>query len=464
MKINKLVAITLACTVLLLIRFALPDIDGLSVQAKSTLAIAAFSIIIWISAALEDVISGFVVLLLLCLFHATTVQGALIGYANSALWLIVVGFIMATSMDKSGLSKRIALILLNYSGGKVLRIYWSIAAVMLVLTFLVPSITARVLLMLPIVMGIAKAFNCKPNESNAIKAMLLIVSICGTMMSMAVITAHAANPITAGLIEKNLDISISWTLWFQVAGLPALSLAIISIVLISLMWRPESLNAHDAKTYIQQEIQTLGKLTAKEIYTLIIFSLTLLLWATDAIHNTPILIVGLASSIALLWPHCGAITWKEAQSHIPWSIFILYGAGLSMGMALVNTGAAKWIASLAFSPLAGLSIEWQLVAIIWFITALQLIFTGGGPKTTALMPIVITFAMHNHTNSLIFSIIIGMNMLHQYILPVNNMPNMIILGSGYIKSREMIITGLIMSFVSASFMNVMVFTYWQWFL
>ena len=156
MKINKLVAITLACTVLLLIRFALPDIDGLSVQAKSTLAIAAFSIIIWISAALEDVISGFVVLLLLCLFHATTVQGALIGYANSALWLIVVGFIMATSMDKSGLSKRIALILLNYSGGKVLRIYWSIAAVMLVLTFLVPSITARVLLMLPIVWELQK--------------------------------------------------------------------------------------------------------------------------------------------------------------------------------------------------------------------------------------------------------------------------------------------------------------------
>ncbi|MBX4132108.1 DASS family sodium-coupled anion symporter [Frischella sp. Ac48] len=464
MKLNNLLSILIAFIVLFSIRFALPEIDGLSNEAKSTLAIAAFSIIIWLTAALEDVISGFMVLLLLCLLHATTIQGALIGYSNSALWLIVIGFIMATSMDKSGLSKRIALILLNYSDGKVIRICWSVAAVMLILTFLVPSITARVLLMLPIVMGIASAFNCKPGKSNAIKAILLIVSISGTMMSMAVITAHAANPITAGLIEKNLDITISWTLWFKVAGLPSLALSIISIMLITMIWRPESLNSQNAKTYIEHEIQALGKLTRKELYTLIVFVLTLVLWATDSLHNTPILVVGLASSIALLWPTIGAITWKQAQSHIPWSVFILYGAGLSMGMALVNTGAAKWIAAMAFSPLADLTIEWQLVAIIWFITVLQLIFTGGGPKTTALMPIVITFAMHNYTNSLIFSMIIGINMLHQYILPVNNMPNMIILGSGYIKPREMIITGIIMSIVSAIFMSIMVFTYWQWLL
>lgn len=464
MKLNNLLAITTATIVLILIRFALPDIDGLSDQAKSTLAIAAFSIIIWISGALEDVLSGFVVLFLLCVFHATSLQGALVGYANSALWLIVIGFIMATSMDKSGLSKRIALILLNYSAGKVIRIYWSIAAVMLILTFLVPSITARVLLMLPIVMGIASAFNCKPGKSNAIKGMLFIVSISGTMMSMAVITAHAANPITAGLIEKNLNVVISWTLWFKVAGLPALSLAVISIGLICLIWRPETLNAQNAKMYIQQEIKTLGKLSRQEIYTLIIFVLTLLLWATDSIHKTPILVVGLASSIALLWPNVGPISWKQAQTQIPWSVFILYGAGLSMGMALVNSGAAKWIASMAFSPLTSLSIEWQLVSIIWFITLLQLIFTGGGPKTTALMPIVITFAMHNHTNSLVFSLIIGINMLHQYILPVNNMPNMIVMGSGYIKPREIVVTGVIMSLIAASFMSLMVFTYWQWIL
>jgi di/tricarboxylate transporter len=61
-----------------------------------------------------------------------------------------------------------------------------------------------------------------------------------------------------------------------------------------------------------------------------------------------------------------------------------------------------------------------------------------------------------------FALILGMNMVHQYLLPVTNMPNAVAIGSGHITSREMMRTGAVMSLLSACFMTVMALTYWSW--
>jgi len=141
---------------------------------------------------------------------------------------------------------------------------------------------------------------------------------------------------------------------------------------------------------------------------------------------------------------------------------VLYGSGLSMGAALASSGAAKWMAGTLLGPLVHLPHVAQLIIIIWLITALQVFFTGGGPKTTALTPIVIAHAVAIGADPLAFALVIGINMPHQYLLPVTNMPNAVAMGSGHITSREMLKTGAVMSVVSAVFMTVMALTYWTW--
>lgn len=462
MKNRQLVSLVIAALCFIWLTWFSPEIAGLTAKGKAALGVALFAIIIWMTEALEDALSGIVVIFLLSIANVTTVSGALSGYSNSALWLLIIGFIMAACMEKSGFSRRIALVLVNLTGGSVRCIYWAIALVMLVLTFLVPSITARVLLMLPIILGIGQALECQKGRSNAIKAMLLIVAMSGTMMSIGILTAHAANPITVGLIESATGVSISWSQWFTVAAPPAFALSILSILVISMMWKPEITDTEHAKNYIKSELDALGKLSRSEKYTMSIFTLTLLLWATDSMHGTHVLIVGLFSVICLLWPGKGPLSWKDAQKKIPWSVFILYGAGLSMGAALVSSGAAGWLAETVLSPLAGYSKAAQIVIIIWIITALQLFFTGGGPKTTALTPIIIAFAISTGHDPAMFALIIGLNMVHQYLLPVSNMPNIVIMGTGHLTSAELIKTGAVMSLLAASFMSVMVYTYWTW--
>jgi di/tricarboxylate transporter len=179
-------------------------------------------------------------------------------------------------------------------------------------------------------------------------------------------------------------------------------------------------------------------------------------------HKINVVIVGMLSIILLLWPAIGIMNWREASTEVRWNAFSLYGSGLSMGAALVSSGVAKWIAGTMLGPIATMSHSMQMILLIWIATALQIFFTGGGPKTTALTPIIIAHAVAINADPMVFALILGMNMQHQYLLPVSNMPNAVAMGTGHITANELMKTGAVMSIFAAAFMSIVVLTYWNW--
>jgi di/tricarboxylate transporter len=135
----------------------------------------------------------------------------------------------------------------------------------------------------------------------------------------------------------------------------------------------------------------------------------------------------------------------------------------------VSSGAASWLASTFFSPLAELDIKLQVVIFIWILLCLQVLFTGGGPKTTALTPVIIAHTLtvaalpqFAGMNVAPFVVLVGMNVVHQYLLPVSNLPNIIGLATEEITANELIKVGAVMSIFGATFMSIMVYTYWSW--
>ncbi len=444
------------------INWFMPELAGLTAPGRASLAVAVFAIIIWVTQALDDAFSGLLIIFLLAAMKAVTLAGAFSGYSNTALWLIVIGFIMAGCMEKSGLSRRVALLLVSSAGGSTVRVYWAVALVMALLTFFVPSITARTLLMLPIILGIGQAFRAQEGKSNIVKALVFIVAMSGTMMSIGVLTAHVGNPVTVGLIQAATKQSVSWSEWFLIGGPPAFLLAFLSVFILQWMWPPEIKELGEGESFVKEELAKMGPLSLMEKYTLAVFLITLALWATDSMHKINVVIVGILSVLLLLWPKVGVMNWKEAQQKVPWNVFILYGAGLSMGLSLVSSGAAKWLAGVALGPIADLSQTVQMIGLIWLVTALQVFFTGGGPKTTALTPVVIAHAAAIGADPMVFALVLGMNMQHQYLLPVSNMPNAVAMGTGHITAAELMKTGAVMSIFAALFMSAMVVTYWTW--
>lgn len=458
---KRWLSILLAFALLFGVGFLWNPPDGLSAEGQRALGIALFAIVVWFTQAMSDAVSGIFIVFLLAVTGATSLSGSLAGYANTSLWLIVIGFVMAAAMEMTGLSRRIALHMLRAVGGRSLATYWAVFAVMVVLTFLVPSITARTLLMLPILLGIGEAFGAK-EDSKLMRGLLFIVAIAGTALSIGVLTAHVGNPTTAAFIEEATGQYVGWATWFKYGFPPALILGILFVFLIIWMWKPEHEDLGGGISYLDQEIQKLGPISRDEIYVLIVFLATVILWATDTWHGIKAVVVGFGTMAALLFPGVGPITWKEAQNRVPWNVFILYGAGLSMGSALASSGAAAWLASVGLSPIAHLPLNVQAVCLIWLVTALQVFFTGGGPKTTALTPVIIAHAQAIGVNPFYLALPLGLNMHHQYMLPVSNMPNAVITGTPYVPMKDLLKTGVVASIVGCIFFSIVVFTYWTW--
>ncbi|WP_294874934.1 MULTISPECIES: DASS family sodium-coupled anion symporter [unclassified Sulfurospirillum] len=460
----------IALVAMLSMIYLTPEIEGLSAKGKVALGVGIFAIISWITQALDDAQSGFLIIAFLVLFGAGKIGEALVGYSSTGVWIVMLGMVMAACMGDSGLSKRLALIIVSKIGKSAINLYWAISLVTLIMTFFIPSLAAKTLLVLPIITSMGLAFGAEKGKSTLVKGLIYIVTVAGTMYCMGIMTSHAANPISVSLLKNATGVEVSWMEWFKIGMPPAILMGLIATYIIIKMFPPDIEDISAGRVVMNQQLTDMGKMSSKEIYAFVIFIATLLLWATDKLHGLNTTLVAMLAVAAMIAPvPTQVMTWKEAEKKVPWNVFIVYGAGLSMGSLLVKTGAAKWLASTFFHPLLTLDVRLQVVIFIWLMLALQVLFTGAGPKTTALTPVVIAHAVavaalpaNASMQVTAFVLLVAMNMLHQYLLPVSNLPNIISLATEEITSSELIKVGAIMSLFGAVFSTIMVYTYWSW--
>lgn len=148
---KKIIFIVLALIAMLSMIYLTPEMAGLNFKAKVALGVGIFAIIVWITQALDDAQSGFLIITFLVLFGAGKMSEALIGYSSTGVWIVVLGMIMAACMGDTGLSKRLALIIVSKIGKSAINLYWAISLVTLLMTFFIPSLAAKTLLVIPII-------------------------------------------------------------------------------------------------------------------------------------------------------------------------------------------------------------------------------------------------------------------------------------------------------------------------
>ena len=89
------------------------------------------------------------------------------------------------------------------------------------MAFLVPSTTARVACLVPIMLGIIAAFGV--NKKGAFAGMLMITTVqTASIWNVGIKTAAAQNMVAVGFIEKTLQKTITWLEWF-IAARPSAS-------------------------------------------------------------------------------------------------------------------------------------------------------------------------------------------------------------------------------------------------
>jgi anion transporter len=466
----------------LFVLIALPTPADLPVAGHRMLAILVFSVIVWMTDCISYPASAAVIMalmsLLLGISPSLTKPGTLIGttsaltmalngFSNTALALVGGALFLAAAMMQTGLDKRIALFVLSKIGAKTNRVLAGVILVGFTLSFFVPSTTARVSCMVPIVMGIIMAFGVDLKSKFA-GVMMIAVAQADSIWNVGIKTAAAQNMIALGFIEKQLGKYVSWMDWFVAAAPFAIIMSIVLYYVLLKIMPPETNEVPGGKEAIARSIKELGPMKTNEKKLLTISVILLCFWATEKIlHPFDTSTTTIAAIAIMLLPGIGIMTWQEAQARISWGTLILFGVGISLGSAILSTKAAAWAAKVLVSTfgLTTMPALGVLAVLAAFLIIIHLGFASATALAAAMIPIIISILQGVQTpgiNAVGLTIILQYVISFGFILPVNAPQNMVAYGTGTFEVKDFIKTGIPLTIIAYLLVMLLGATYWKW--
>jgi sodium-dependent dicarboxylate transporter 2/3/5 len=459
-----------------------PTPSGLPVAGHRALAILAFAVIIWMSEALDYAVSAVVIAALMAfllglapdvanpkvLIGTSRALGiAFSGFANTALALVAAALFLAAAMSITGLDRRIALSILSRAGTDTRSVVIGSMIVGIVLAFMVPSTTARVSCLVPIMLGIIAAFGV--SKSSAFAGMLMITTAqTASIWNVGIKTAAAQNMVAIGFIEKQLGKSITWLDWLIAAAPFAILMTVALYFVMMWMLPPDTREIPGGREAVKKSLADLGPMKAAEIKLLAISVTLIALWSTEGVLHPFDTSTTTVAAIALLFlPGVNVMSWKQAQPVIPWGTIVLFGIGISLGSALLSTKGATWLADLVVAQF-GLkqATALAILAIMGlFLIVIHLGFASATALASAMIPIVIAVLQNVATPGIN---LVGMTMLLQFIvscgfiLVVNAPQNMVAYGTETFAARDFVRTGLVLTVIAYALVLLLGVTYWRW--
>lgn len=466
----------------LVVVIVLPTPEGLSVAGQRMLAVLVFAVIVWMTEALDYAVSAVVIAALMAFLlglspnpaNPKVLMGtsaglglAFSGFANTALALVASALFLAAAMTATGLDKRIALVILSRVGTEARHVVIGTIIVGFVIAFLVPSTTARVACLVPITLGIISAYGV--SKKSAFAGMLMITTVqTASIWNVGIKTAAAQNMVAIGFIEKMLQKTITWLDWLIAAAPFGVLMSIALYFVMTRMMPPEIKDVPGGREGIRKSLADLGPMKMSEIKLLII-SLTLLgFWATEGIlHRFDTSSTTIAAVAIMFLPGIGIMTWKEAQPKIPWGTVVLFGIGISLGTALLQTKGAIWVADLVVADfgLRNATGMFILGVLSLFLIVIHLGFASATALASAMIPIIIAVLQSVATPGIN---IVGLTMLLQFvvsfgfILVVNAPQNMVAYGTDTFNARDFVRTGLVLTVIAFALVMLLGATYWRW--
>ena len=370
------------------------------------LAILGFAVIVWMTEAIDYAVSAIVIAALMAfllglapsvanpkvLMGTSAALGlAFSGFANTALVLVAAALFLAAAMTATGLDKRIALTILSRAGTETRNVVIGTILVGFVIALMVPSTTARVACLVPITLGIIAAFGV--NRRGAFAGMLMITTVqTASIWNVGIKTAAAQNMVAIGFIEKAFGRTITWLEWLIAAGPFAVLMCVALYFVMTRMMPAEVAQVPGGREGIRKSLSELGPMKPSEI-KLLLLSITLIgFWATESVLHKFDTSTTTITAVALMFlPGFGIMTWKEAQPKIPWGTVVLFGVGISLGTALLQTTAATWLANIVVDAfgLRNATTFFILGVMSLFLVVIHLGFASATALASAMIPIVI---------------------------------------------------------------------------
>src|ERR1700760_589110 len=248
-------SITLAVCVLIPLAMWFAPL-GLEPQTQHGLAIVSFMVLAWITQAMEFAIAGLVGCFLFWALRVVPFNVAFSGFANDTAWFLFAALLIGRMASKSGLARRLAYSVMLRVGATYPRILLGLIVTDFLLTFIVPSGLARVVILATIALALIEAFRAEKG-SNVARGMFLIMTYTGNLFDKMIL-AGAGSITAAGAMTKFGGIDVFYGQWL-LAFLPCSVITVLAAWRITLwLYPPEQATLAGGTEFFSTELARLG--------------------------------------------------------------------------------------------------------------------------------------------------------------------------------------------------------------
>ena len=450
----------------------LPTPAGLTASGQVALALLALVITLWISECVSPansavILTGMAVVGLMGkpMGSADALTTMLGGFSSTAVLLVAAALFLAVALKHTGLDKRVALLVMSRVGISPARLTVGAMLVGFVLALFIPSATARVGAVIPIMVGITAALGLPVGSSLGAALMIVTAQAC-SIFNMAIKTGAAQNLISLNFMQTTFGHTVTWSQWFLTALPFTLGMSVVLFFVSLWILKPSVESSENATEKLREQLQALGPVTAPEKRLIAVALLLLVMWSTEGMlhpfDTTTTTQLGIA---LLLMPKIGVMHWSQAEKLVPWGTVVLFAASISLGNLLSKTGAAAWLAqqTLGQMGLSALPVVAVIGALSVFSIVLHLGFASATGLASTLIPIFIAFAQSLPVSKeTAFGIVMIQSFVVSFgfILPTNAPQNMLCYGTGAFGTSQFAKVGLLLTLAGLGLILLLSATLW----
>lgn len=319
------------------------------------------------------------------------------GFLNSAVWTLIPALYFGHALQKTGLGKRIAyLVLKSFKPGyHTIMISWLIIG--LVLSALTPSITVRLSIMMPIAISIAEICGLA-DRSRGCALICMLAWATAVLPGTGWLTGSLWGPFMMGFIPPELKHLATFDMWFKVMAVPWFLVTGLFVAAVYLILKPkEPLNV-SSETF-KRTYDALGRITRQEIITGLVLVCALILFTTEKYHRMPTAASALLVFTALI--SFQVITAGDIGTGINWDVITFFGVAVSLPAIFSQAHITQWMRPLvepSILSFAASPVLFLVAATIGF-WCIRFIDVPWGFSTIALtsslmVPLYYSFGLH----------------------------------------------------------------------
>ncbi|CEL23950.1 DASS family sodium-coupled anion symporter [Methanobacterium formicicum] len=410
--------------------------QGLSYPGHAAIALLVFAVIMWATETVHLAVTSLIILFIQPIIGVESFDSAVIGFANPIIFLMIGGFIIAEAIRKSGLATRLTYTMLNKFGTSPDRSIFVAVFSTGILSAWIENVVAFAML-LPIIKEIIPLMGVDDPEkgkSNFAKAMVLGASYGSLAGGFGTEIGTAPNLMAAAYTH------IPFANW-MVLGFPlAIIMMLIIWKLLSRVFKPEVSGIVGGNKTISNKLESLGPMKRVEKISLGILLFTIALWVTASwtgLNSYSVALIG-----AVLFFVFKVLDWRDAQNGVDWGLIVFFGGALSLGAALLNTGAAEWLITDIVSVL-GSNPSTILIMVVLMIIAVCITQVMSNIALAAiLVPLSVTLAQAQGLPVGQYAVPVAIACSLSFMLPMADPTVAMAYGTGYVKIKEILKAGV----------------------